>query len=104
MQNESFFGYVDFEILTNVVISSEELQRNAKPLKGGDFRRPKDGLYAAKPRKGGDFHHPKDGLYAAKREASFPTSLQFLLSASFPIDPRFFSRDCGIRMTLCDGL
>ena len=27
---------------------SEALQRNAKPRKQGDFRHPKDGLYAAK--------------------------------------------------------
>ena len=27
----------------------EALQRNAKPRKRGDFRNPKDGIYAAKP-------------------------------------------------------
>jgi hypothetical protein len=60
---------------------SEALQRNAKPRKRGDFR------------------HPKDGLYAAKHEARLSNISVPLVDPS-KFDPRFFSRDCGIRMTL----
>jgi len=64
-------------------ISSEALQRNAKPRQRGDFR------------------HPKDGLYAAKDETRLSNiSVPSPCAAIAPKrDLRFFSRDRGIRMT-----
>src|ERR1700751_4858329 len=60
----------------------------------------------AKPRKGGDFRHPRDCLYAAKHRPRFQTSLvHFHWHEGTEFDLRFFAslrmtilRDSGLRL------